>query len=490
MLKNLPSDGLSFDEIRRNLHEFSKYDMPDTRGRLFSYVYESGNRELDKIKEFYWEFVNKNALDFTVFPSVLKLENDVVAMTASLLNGTESTVGNFTSGGTESIMLAVKSARDYHRANKQSSGKPEMILPSTGHPAFIKAAAFFDVALTIIPVDKKTFKINPETVEKRINEDTALIVGSAPSYPTGVIDPIESLGKIARKNDVLLHVDACMGGFILPFFRMLGERLPEFDFSVKGVTSISSDLHKYGYAPKGASVILYRDKELRAHQLFTYVSWPGYPMANTTLQSTRSEGPLAASWATLNYLGIKGYTDLSKKVLDARNSLTKGLERLGYEILCKPEAGIVAFRRPDVNIFQVAEMMKSKGWFLQVQPGSEVLDNISSLHMTVTAAHENSIEPFLRSLEASTESARNSNTQAQGQGPDNLTISLDPEKMSSLIASISRSLNFPGEESGSQMLVINQLIRTLPPELVEKMFRMIVNAAFTPTSGEGEKRGI
>ncbi|MGA2573321.1 MAG: aspartate aminotransferase family protein [Candidatus Methanomethylicaceae archaeon] len=479
----MPDDGLSFYEIRKGLREFSKHDMPDNKGKLFSYVYESGNKELDRIREFYWEFMNKNALDFTVFPSVLMLENDIVAMTASLLNGNNTTVGNFTSGGTESNMLAVKSARDYHRANKcGGSGRPEVIIPSTGHPSFIKAADFFDMTLTVVPVDKKTFKVKAEDVERRINENTALIVGSAPSYPIGVIDPIESLGEIAIEKGVRLHVDACIGGFILPFFRLLGEKLPEFDFSVRGVTSISADLHKYGYAPKGASVILYRSKELRIHQLFTNASWPGYPMANTTLQSTRSEGPLAASWATLNYLGKKGYIELSKKVLIAREKLIRGLEGLGYEILGKPEASIVAFRRGDVNIFQIADLMKSKGWYLQVQPGSEELNNVASLHMTITAAHEYSIEPFIESLKTCTESVRNKNIQNRDKSINDVSrISFNPEELNSLVAAISHSLSTPDEDSGSQMTLINQLIRTMPSELVEKLFKTIVNEVFTPT---------
>jgi glutamate/tyrosine decarboxylase-like PLP-dependent enzyme len=418
------------------------------------------------------------------------LENDIVAMTASLLNGTETTVGNVTSGGTESNMLAVKSARDYHRANKHGSlGRPEVIMPSTGHPSIIKAADYFDMDLTVVPVDKKTFKVKAEDVERRINENTALIVGSAPSYPIGVIDPIESLGEIAIEKDVRLHVDACIGGFILPFFRMLGEKLPEFDFSVRGVTSISADIHKYGYAPKGASVILYRHKELRMHQLFTNASWPGYPMANTTLQSTKSEGPLAASWATLNYLGKKGYLELSKKVLTARDMLIRGLEGLGYEILGKPEASIVAFRRGDVNIFQVADLMKTKGWYLQVQPGSEEKDYVASLHMTVTAAHENSIEPFIEALKTSTESVRNYNIQNQDKGVSSVPpVSFNPEELNSLVASLSHSMITPDEESSSQMTLINQLIRTLPSELVEKMFKTIVNEVFTPTRKDESKK--
>jgi glutamate/tyrosine decarboxylase-like PLP-dependent enzyme len=489
MLKELPDEGLSFEEIRKGLNEISMHDMADNKGKLFSYVYESGNKELERIREFYWQFMNKNALDFTVFPSALRLENDIVAMTASLLHGDEATVGNFTSGGTESIMLAVKSARDYHRTIKQGrTEKPEIIMPSTGHPSFVKAADFFDMTLTTIPVDKKTFKVKPQDVEKKINENTALMVGSAPSYPTGVIDPIEDLAEIAMDNGIGLHVDACIGGFILPFLKLLGEQLPEFDFQVDGVTSISADLHKYGYAPKGASVILYRSKELRIHQLFTNASWPGYPMANTTLQSTRSEGSLAASWATLNFLGMRGYLDLSRKVLIAREKLIQGLEGLGYEVLGKPETSIVAFRMDDVDIFQIAELMKINGWYLQVQPGSVEMGNVASLHMTVTAAHENSIEPFIEALRSCTEKGKKQKAKEPRKETSAASrLMSNPDELNSLIASFSRSLSFPDEETGSQMSLINQLIRTLPHDLVEKMFKMIVNEVFTPSKDENDR---
>lgn len=485
MLKGLPDNGIPLEDIHDHLNRFSSRDMSDESGKLFSYVYESGRQDLERMKEFYTEFMNKNALDFTVFPSALKLENDIVAMTASLLNGDTSTVGSFTSGGTESIMLAVKAARDYFLSEKgTSSGKPELVLPNTGHPAFVKAAHYFSLKLKVVPVDNETFKVSPSEIEKAVTENTAMIVGSAPSYPTGIIDPIEDLGKIALKRDLWLHVDACLGGFILPFLRMLGQNLPKFDFSVAGVSSLSVDLHKYGYTPKGASVILYRKSDLRKYQLFTDASWPGYPMANTTLQSTRSTGPQAAAWATMNYLGVRGYRELAAKVLSARDKLVVGLSKLGFETLGTPMSSIVAFTKDELDIFTLADRMREDGWYLQVQPGSEELGNIASLHMTLTAAHNDSIPAFLSSLEKHADELGETAGPHQSAETGIDLANLPGGDLEGLLDLVTKTLSGAGETGEFGMSEINRLIRTMPHELVETLFKEIVNRVFRPTTEE------
>lgn len=484
MFKEVPERGLPLDDIGARLDEISSRDMSDDSGKLFSYVYMSGREDLEKIKEFYNAFMNKNALDFTVFPSSMVLENDVVAMTASLLNGDSSTVGTFTSGGAESILLSVKTARDYFLSKREGfTGKPEMIVPRTAHPAFPKAAQYFGLELKIAPVNKKTFKVEPEEVRKLMTENTALIVGSAPSYPIGVMDPIETLGKIAQDNDVWLHVDACLGGFILPFFRMLGQNIPKFDFEVPGVNSISIDLHKYGYTPKGASVLLYRNKELRKNQLFTSASWPGYPLANTTMQSTKSEGPLVGAWATINYLGKNGYLELARKTLSAKGMLLAGLRRLGFETLGNPDTSIVAFRHNEVDIFTLAEMLKGDGWFIQVQPGSIELDIIASLHMTLTATHEEKIPSFLESLEKNVKKLKEAGAARKTEIVPMEEKDISQDDLDHYIELISRSLT--GEESSRKegASTINRLVRSLPHEIVEDLYVDIVNEIFKPTEG-------
>lgn len=484
MLKSIPDKGLSIDSLSSLLDDISSRDMQDDSGQLFSYVYMSGRDDLKKINEFYNAFMNKNALDFTVFPSSMVLENDIVAMTASLLNGDSSTVGTFTSGGAESILLSIKTARDHFLEKREDfKGKPEIIIPRTAHPAFVKGAQYFGLDLKTAPVDKKTFKVDPVEVKKMATDRTAMIVGSAPSYPIGVIDPIETLGDIAEENDTWLQVDACLGGYLLPFFRMHGQDLPEFDFSVKGVHSITIDLHKYGYTPKGGSVILYRNKELRKHQLFTNASWPGYPLVNTTMQSTKSEGPLVGAWATINYLGMNGYLELTRKVLSAKKKLMTGLKSLGFVTLGEPDSSIVAFRHDKLDIFTLAEMMKKDGWFLQVQPGSVELGLIASLHMTLTATHDDKVPSFLEALEKNTKKLLDMGGFPQKESADTFKEEITDEEWKNYVELISKALTGQGGPSETATLTINRLVRSLPQKVVEKLYVEIVNEIFKPAEG-------
>lgn len=485
MLKPVPEKGLSLDELSAQLDKISSRDMQDDSGKLFSYVYMSGRKDLRKIMEFYNAFVNKNALDFTVFPSSLTLENDLVAMTASLLNGDSSTVGTFTSGGAESILLSVKTGRDYFLSQRPDfTGKPEMIIPRTAHPAFVKGAQYFGLDLRIAEVNSETFKVEPDTVQDLITDKTAIIVGSAPSYPIGVMDPIEALGKIAEENNIWLHVDACLGGFILPFFKRLGMDVPNYDFSVPGVKSISIDLHKYGYTPKGASVLLYRNKELRKHQLFTNASWPGYPLVNTTMQSTKSIGPVVGAWATINYLGMASYLDLAKKVISAKEKLMAGLKRLGFKTLGNPDSSIVAFRHDELDIFTLAEMLKKDGWFLQVQPGSVELGLIASLHMTITATHDDKIPSFLESLEKYTGELRGRSDTQHLRSDISPKEDISEEEWKNYVELISKALTGQGELHESGTYTINKLVRSLPHKVIEQLYLEIVNEIFKPSESD------
>lgn len=481
MLKTVPDKGLSLEDIEARLDKIASRDMPDDSGKLFSYVYMSGRKDLSKIMDFYNAFVNKNALDFTVFPSSLLLENDLVAMCASLLNGDSSTVGTFTSGGAESILLAIKTARDHFLARKGDiSGKPEIIIPRTAHPAFVKGAQYFGLDLKIAPVDRETFKVNPEEVQKLITDNTAIIVGSAPSYPIGVMDPIEELGRIAEENGIWLHVDACLGGFILPFFKLLGQEVENYDFSVPGVHSVSIDLHKYGYTPKGASLILYRNKELRRNQLFTNASWPGYPLVNTTMQSTKSIGPVVGAWATINYLGMDSYLDLAGKVISAKKKLMAGLRKLGFKTLGQPDSSIVAFHHDNLNIFALAELLKKDGWFVQVQPGSVELGLVASLHMTLTATHDDKVNLFLESLEKNVRKLEKDGNSEPPETLDSFKENVTDEDWRNYVDIISRALTGKGsEENGTY--TINKLVRSLPHDVIEKMYVEIVNEIFRPT---------
>src|SRR4030042_1731035 len=225
-------------------------------------------------------------------------------------------------------MLAAKTPRDYSRAVRPEIREPELVLPAPGHAAFQKAGHYLGVRPVLVPVDPETFKADVDAMRRAITPNTILLVGSAVSHAPGVVDPIRELGQLALERNLLLHVDACMGGFLLPYFRRLGAPVPDFDFSVPGVTSISMDFHKYAFAAKGASTVLYRNKELRKYQIYTCAQWTGYTIINPTVQSTKSAGPLAAAWAVLNFIGDDGYLEIARQVLEATRTIADTIDKM------------------------------------------------------------------------------------------------------------------------------------------------------------------
>ncbi len=285
MTLTLPPKKTSAENVLATMRQARAHDAKWRAGKTWSLVYHASDDVTELLKEAYTMFFSENGLNPTAFPSLKKFEAEVVAMTANLLGGDEKTVGNMTSGGTESLLMAVKTARDWGRATKNITA-PEMILPASAHPAFEKAAHYFSVRAIHIPVGPD-FRAGVAAARDAITPNTVLMVGSAPSYPQGVIDPIVDLARVAQEHDILFHTDACVGGFMLPFVRQLGYDVPDFDFSVPGVTSLSVDLHKYAYAAKGASVILYRDGPLRRHQFFVHADWAGGIYASPTMAGTK-----------------------------------------------------------------------------------------------------------------------------------------------------------------------------------------------------------
>ena len=293
-----PKQGLPREDVLSSMRAARDHDVQWQRGRVFGLVYHI-NDEIDELlKDASNLFFSENGLNPTAFPSLRKFETEIVAMTASLLHGDASTAGNVTSGGTESLLCAVKTARDWARKNRPEITRPEILMPVTAHPAFEKAAEYFDLRVVKTPV-RTDFRADVEAMRAAITPNTILMIGSAPSYPHGVVDPIRALAALAQERGLLFHSDACVGGFMLPFVKKLGYEVPDFDLSVPGVTSISADLHKYGYAAKGASVILYKNSTLRRHQMFVSTDWPGGIYPSPTMAGTRPAGPIAAAWAIL-----------------------------------------------------------------------------------------------------------------------------------------------------------------------------------------------
>src|SRR5690625_3577743 len=427
-------------------------------------------------------YADHNGLDFTVFPSLLKLENEIIGEIAEVFSEDPETVaGTFTSGGTESIILAVKAARDYARVHKPSIKHPEIVLPSTAHAAFHKAAHYLDITTVIVPVDSG-FRVDPSVVAQHINENTIMIVGSSVNYSHGVSDPIEALGEVALKNDIWLHVDACIGGFILAYFNQLGHETPKFDFSVPGVSSLSIDLHKYAFAPKGASAILYRNKQLRKHQFYTCTNWTGYPVINTTIQSTKSGGPLAACWATMTYFGSEGYKKIIDEIYDTKQKMLEQFSNIeDVYILGNPEASLITFGSKTIDLYQLADDMRGDGWYVQLQPGDETFE--PSIHLTLTPVSKKIVDEFFIQLRTSIQRVKENPRQSviEQFGPmlqqlGEIEGKMDPEIIQNLLqaAGVKENGQLPEE-----MATINELLHLLPSELTSEAFLHITNELFT-----------
>lgn len=397
---HLPARGKSRGALMREMDAARAHDVRWREGRVFSLVFYAGDDVHQVAEEAYMRFFSENALNPTAFPSLRKFESEVVAMTAGLLNGDEQVVGNMTSGGTESLLMTVFTAREWARARFPQISTPEIVLPATAHPAFDKAAHYFSLKLVRTPI-RADFRADVDAMAQAITPNTIMLVASAPSYPQGVVDPVAEIAALAQAHGLLCHVDACVGGMMLPFVERLGYETPLWDFRTPGVTSISVDLHKYGYAAKGASVILYRNKSLRRYQLFATTDWSGGIYASPTMAGTRPGGVIAAAWAVMNYLGEEGYLRIARAVMQTRDEIKQGVEEIpGLKILSNPDISVMAIASDDLDVYLVADEMSMRGWHLDRQQFPP------SLHMTLHYGHKDISSDFLRDLRASVEAVR------------------------------------------------------------------------------------
>lgn len=376
------------------LRSMQAADLPVHGGRTLAYVYDSGLPDIDRIgREAVAAYAGSNGLDPTAFPSLLRMETEVVGMAADLLDAPESVVGTVTSGGTESVLLAVQTARD---ANPRIE-RPRMVLPSTAHAAFHKAAHYFGVEPVLIPVGPD-FRADPAAMAAAMDERTVLVVASAPSYAHGVVDPVTAIAAAAAERGIRCHVDACIGGWVLPYATRLGRDVPAWTFAVEGVTSISVDLHKYAYAPKGTSVLLHRTPELRRPQFFASAAWPGYTMLNSTMQSTKSGGPLAGAWAVLHSLGDEGYERLARDVFEAVDRIRAGVgEMPELAVVSTPDSTLLALTTDaSCDPFTVCDEMAVRGWY--VQPQMSFAGSPATIHLSVSAATLRHVPELLAAL--------------------------------------------------------------------------------------------
>ncbi len=391
-MKVIPENGRPYDEILAELDTFGVDDPHYKDAKTWSLVYYRDKEYTDFLIEAYGKYFSANGLNPTAFKSLKRFENDIIAFTADLLHVDENACGVVTSCGTESCLLAVKTYRDWGRA--RGIKHPEMIIPETAHVAWDKGSEYFGVKTRRAPLGPD-YKVDVAAVEKMINKNTVMILGGAPEYPHGQIDPIEKLSELAIKHQIPLHVDACVGGYILPFIEMNSRKLPLWDFRVPGVTSITADIHKYGFAAKGCSCIIYRNLDYFKHQVFVNQDWPGGVFASPALLGTRPGGSYAAAWAAIQANGLNGYKELAARTMAAADQMRSGISAIhGLQIIGDPLASLIAYRSidPAINIFVVGDQMEKKGWFI------DRLQRPDALHAMITAPHDRVVDQYLADL--------------------------------------------------------------------------------------------
>ncbi|HIF63979.1 MAG TPA: aspartate aminotransferase family protein [Deltaproteobacteria bacterium] len=392
MAAKLSPNGMSKQEVMDRMRGL-KQDDADWRGaRTWSLVFPAGEDVDEVLEAAHREFLFENALNPFRFPSLRVMEEEVVEMTADLLNAPEGARGCMTSGGTESILAAVKAARDHARAERNIA-EPELLVPASAHPAFIKAAHYLDMPCRRIEL-ADDLRADLDSARQLVGPATAMLVASAPNYPHGLIDPVEELAALAAEHNAFCHVDACVGGFILPFLERTGVPLPAFDFRVPGVTSMSADVHKYGYATKGASVVIHRDAHtLLNHQAFFFDDWPGGMYGSLAVAGTRPASAIAAAWAVMNYLGEEGYLERARVVAQTSAALKAGISAIdGLRLVGDPPASLMAFCSDQYDMGAIGDVMDARGWHLDRQ------ERPPALHMMVTPNHAQIVERFLDDL--------------------------------------------------------------------------------------------
>ncbi|MBT8366805.1 MAG: aspartate aminotransferase family protein [Deltaproteobacteria bacterium] len=393
MGQSLPKKGMAREDVLNTLKSYKSGDLKWHDGQLFGLIYETGTDLEDLIKEANTLFLIENGLNPTAFPSLVKMETEVVSIVTNLSGGGEEAVGNLTTGGTESIFMALKAARDWAREKYPKIKQPEMIVPVSAHPAWNKAAHYLGIKIVMTPI-RDDFRADMTAMKEAITKNTIILGATAVTYPHGMVDPVEKIGALAQKHGLWLHVDACLGGLMLPFLRHLGQDIPAYDFGIPGVMSLSADIHKYAYTPKGVSAVLYRNRDLRKFQIYAYADWPGGVYATPCLAGGRPGGMIAAAWAVFHYLGEEGFFALAQKAKAATDNLIAGINAIPQlYVLGRPNATVFAFTSNDINIYELAVKMADRGWHIEAQQLPP------SLHMTVSPVHLAVAEKFLDDLQ-------------------------------------------------------------------------------------------
>ena len=393
MRSALPTIGLSRDEIFAHMKALSAGDVDWRRGRVPLYVFKANDEIAALGRDAFLEFFTENALGGKrAFHGLKKMEDDIIAMGLSLFHAPDDAMGFFTTGGSESIVSAVLACRDYgRRASGRADKRGNVVLPYSAHPAFNKAARLMDIELRRIPV-AVNYRADVAAMARAIDPDTLMLVGSAPCFSYGTIDPIADLGQLARERGLWLHVDACVGGYIAPFAAKAGYPVPAFDFAVPGVTSISADLHKFGFCPKPASTVFYRSADRAACQPFEMDDWPGGKFATATLVGTRPGGAVAGAWATLQGMGEQGYVSTTRQIMELAAAYRRGIEAIGLTVIGEPDLSILCFTSNEFDMLRVGEVMATHGWL----PG--LVREPHAMHLMLSMLHAPAREDYLRDL--------------------------------------------------------------------------------------------
>ena len=398
MRKTFPASGQARDEVLNQLRSFKQDDADWSGGRVPLFVFKGSGAAAEISQDAYNIFFTENALGRTrAFPSIQRMEQDIVEMALDLFQAPDEASGFITTGGTESIIQAVQTCRDYERAKRDDpTHRGNIVMAYSGHPAFDKAAGLMDLEVRRVPCGLD-YRADVSALECAIDANTIMLVGSAPCFPYGVFDPIEDLSAVAERHNIWLHVDACVGGYLAPFVRQSGRPIPAFDFSVPGVSSMSADLHKFGFAPKPISTVFYRNPDKAAHHGFEFHDWPNGRFATTTIVGTRAGGAIAGAWALFQHLGRDGYTVIASELMtgiEAYRAEIEGIENL--HVLGAPELSIVAVGSNKLDIFRIAEIMQGQGWV----PG--LLQSPKALHRMMSMLHVPAMPQYLADLKEAT----------------------------------------------------------------------------------------
>lgn len=467
-------EGASPDDVRKALGEVATDDADWRSGRLLTGLYDAGESAHGVAVEAYTRFLAHNALYINMYPSLGRMEREVVASVAELLRAGDEAAGTITSGGTESILMAVKVARDWSRAHRPEIVRPEIVLPVTAHPAFLKAAHYLGVGVVQTPVDPTGFRADVAAFERALGPNAILGVGSAPNFSHGTIDPIQEMAAVAKAKGTLFHVDGCVGGIYLSVLRRMGESVRPFDFSVDGVTSISADLHKYGYAPKNASVVLYRSRELRRFAWFVCSSTTEYAVINPTAMSSRTGGPIAAAWAVMRHLGEDGFARIVRESQDATRRMIEGTDAIdGIRVMADPEMCMFTIASEEVSVFELDDEMRERGW--RLLPQFACGGGPANLHVSVTWANVAHVDAFVADLADSVAALRRRGPSVDRGALAKVAAGVAGKPLEEVMMAVAPAIGMTGTDVPERMAPLNTMLDLLPAGVRDELLTAFVN---------------